>query len=65
MWCEECVPEDLGVAIFEMIYNHKGSSDVPSKYKYRCIGLPNSVYKVLSAVMLQRVTTETEGYLKD
>ena len=57
------MPEDLGVAVFKMIYKRKGSSDDPSKY--RCIGLLNSAYKVLSAIMLKRITAETQGYLKD
>ena len=46
-----------------MIYKRKGSSDDPTKY--RCIGLLNSTYKVLSAVMLKRITRETAGYLQD
>ena len=33
--------------------------------KYRCIGLLNSAYKVLSAVMLKRLMAETTGYLQD
>ena len=57
------MPEDLGVAIFKMLYKRKGSPNNPAKY--RCIGLLNSGYKVLSAVMLKRLQTETKGYLKD
>ena len=41
----------------------QGSSDDPTRY--RCIGLLNSAYKVLSAVMLNRITDETTGYLQD
>ena len=63
VWREEDMPEDLGVAIFKMLYKRKGSPNDPSKY--RCIGLLNSGYKVLSAVMLKRLQTETKGYLKD
>ena len=62
-WREEAVPDELGVAIFKMLYKRKGSPNDPSKY--RCIGLLNSAYKVLSAVMLRRLVTETEGYLQD
>ena len=57
------MPEAFGVAIFKMIYKRKGSPNDPSKY--RCIGLLNAAYKVLSAVMLQRLTRETDKFLKD
>ena len=57
------MPEALGVAVFKMLYKHKGSSEDPSKY--RCIGLLNAAYKVLSAVMLQRLIMETQHYLQD
>ena len=63
VWQEESVPEKLGVAVFKMIYKRKGSSNDPRKY--RCIGLLNAAYKVLSAIMLIRLTRETEGYLQD
>ena len=63
IWKEEVMPPELGVAIFKMLYKRKGSPNNPAKY--RCIGLLNSAYKVLSAVMLQRLMTETEGYLQD
>ena len=53
VWREEAVPVDLGVAIFKMLYKRKGSPNDPGKY--RCIGLLNSAYKVLSTVMLQRL----------
>ena len=63
IWSEEKVSEIMGVAIFKMIYKRKGSPDNPAKY--RCIGLLNSAYKVLSVVMLKRLMVETKGYLKD
>lgn len=63
VWREEAVPVDLGVAIFKMLYKRKGSPNDPGKY--RCIGLLNSAYKVLSTVMLQRLQVETKVYLKD
>ena len=59
IWKEETMPSQLGMAIFKMLYKRKGSSNNPTKY--RCIGLLNSAYKVLSATMLQRLLTETEG----
>ena len=63
VWREETVPEALGVAVFKMIYKRKGSPNNPAKY--RCIGLLNAAYKVLSAVMLVRLTRETDGFLQD
>ena len=63
IWTEEIMPKDMGVAIFKMLYKRKGSPNDPTKY--RCIGLLNSAYKVLSAVMLQRLMIETKGYLQD
>ena len=63
VWIEECIPESMGTAVFTMLYKQKGSPDDPSKY--RCIGLLNSAYKVLSSVMLRRINKETTGYLQD
>ena len=48
---------------FRMLYKHKGSPDDPTKY--RCIGLLNHSYKVLSQCMLQRLEHETDGFLSD
>ena len=63
IWQEERVPEELGEAVFKMIFKNKVSSDDP--IKYRCIGLLNSAYKVLSTVMLRRLRRETQGFLRD
>ena len=63
IWTTEEVPTDFARATFVMLYKHKGSSDDPSKY--RCIGLLNHSYKVLSQCLLQRLETETGGYLSD
>ena len=63
IWVSEDVPEDLGVIVFKMLYKNKDSPDDPTKY--RCIGLLNSAYKVLSAVMLARLVVETSHYLQD
>ena len=46
-----------------MLFKNKGTRNDPSKY--RCIGLLNHCYKVLSQCLLQRLNTETEGYLAD
>ena len=46
------VPEDLGVAVFKMLYKNKGSPDDPTKH-HRCLGMLNSAYKVLSTIMLR------------
>ena len=46
-----------------MLYKHKGSKNDPSKY--RCIGLLNHCYKILSQCLLQRLSAETDGYLAD
>ena len=51
------------MAIFTMIYKNKCSPDDPSKY--RCIGLLNHAYKVLSIIILTRLQRSCEGYLKD
>ena len=63
IWQEEHVPIDLVMANFKMLYKRKGSPNNPAKY--RCIGLLNSAYKVLSAVMLRRLMNETKWYLQD
>ena len=57
VWREEHVPTDLGIAIFKMIYKRKGSPNNPAKY--RCIGLLNSAYKVLSTIMLSTIMLGT------
>ena len=63
IWDTDLVPEEFARATFTMIYKNKGSSDDPTKY--RCIGLLNHYYKVLSQLILQRLNTETDGYLAD
>ena len=63
MWQEEVIPPSFGRAIFIMLYKHKGSKNDPTKY--RCIGLLNHAYKVLSCILLGRIMRETNGYLQD
>ena len=63
IWATEEVPEDFAKAQFVMIYKNKGSHNDPSKY--RCIGLLNHCYKILSHCMLARLAAETQGFLAD
>ena len=46
-----------------MLFKHKGSSDDPTRY--RCIGLLNHSYKILSQCLLARLIKETQGYLSE
>ena len=46
-----------------MLYKNKGSTNDPTKY--RCIGLLTHAYKVLSQILLERLESETEGFLSD
>ena len=46
-----------------MLYKQKGSPNDPSKY--RCIGLLGHAYKALSYCLLDRIESETDGYLSD
>ena len=63
MWTDEEVPIAFGRAVFIMLYKNKVSSNDPGKY--RCIGLLNHAYKVLSTIILGRITAETQDYLQD
>ena len=63
LWKEERVSVKMGETVFNMIYKSEGSPDDPTKY--RCIGLLNAAYKVISAIMLKRLQKETKGYLQD
>ena len=46
-----------------MIFKNKGSSD--DMTKYRCLGLLNHCYKVLSQCMLAKLVAETASFLPD
>ena len=63
MWNEDVVPENFATANFRMLFKGKGSSNDPSKY--RCIVLLNHTYKVLSYILLGRITGVTDEFLKD
>ena len=63
IWVTEEVPVTFARATFTMLYKHKGSPNDPTKY--RCIGLLNHAYKVLSQCMLARLETETKGFLSE
>ena len=63
IWLEETVPAEFGEAKFVMLFKGKGSHDDPSKY--RCLGMLNHIYKVLSQCMLARMVKETEDFLPD
>ena len=49
VWDNEAIPENLRVAKFVMIFKNKGSSKDPTKY--RCIGLLNHGYKILTHII--------------
>ena len=52
IWDHEELPEEFGRAKFTMFFKSKGGSpDDPTKY--RCIGLLNHVFKVLSLITLE------------
>ena len=63
IWVTEEVPVTFARATFVMLYKHKGSPNDPTKY--RCIGLLNHAYKVLSQCMLARLEVETKGFLSE
>ena len=63
VWEHECLPGNLAVAKFVMLFKHKGSADDPTKY--RCVGLLNHAYKVLSHILLTRLIKCTEQFLRE
>ena len=63
VWDQEVLPTNLAVARFVMLYKHKGSTNDPTKY--RCIGLLNHTYKLLTTIMLTRLLNCSESFLKD
>ena len=62
VWDKENVPAELAVGVFVMLYK-KGSPDDFSNY--RCICLLNHAYKILSAILMRRLTTECGEFLSD
>ena len=63
IWEEEVVPMSFASAKFIMLYKNKGSTNDPKKY--RCIGLLNHEYKVLSCILLNRMLGASEDFLQD
>ena len=63
IWAHESLPTNLTQTEFKMLFKGKGSHDDPSKY--RCIGLLNHAYKILSHIILTRLLLPSEGYLQD
>jgi hypothetical protein len=62
IWRHECVPHNLVLCAFVMIYK-KDDSNVCDNY--RVIDLLNHSYKVLSICLLNRLMKETSGFLSD
>ena len=62
IWDEEKVPPAFAEANFKMIFKKEDPND-PSKY--RCIGLLNHAFKVLSCILLGRLTKYGDEYLQD
>ena len=54
VWDNEILPTNMAVARFVMLYKNKGSTKDPTKY--RCIGLLNHSYKLLTTIMLMRLS---------
>ena len=63
IWDNECLPPNLGVAEFKMLFKNKGSANDPKKY--RCIGLLNHAYKIISNIILARLLGCSEAFLKN
>ena len=63
IWTREYVPPALVRDSFIMLYKNKGSVNDPSKYRY--IGLLPHTYKILSLIMLERITKECAKFLSD
>ena len=63
IWEEERLPQNFTQAKFVMLFKNKGSHKDPSKY--RCIGLLNHSYKILSIIILMRLLHASEGFLPD
>ena len=62
VWDKEVVPPNLAVGIFVMIHK-KGSPD--NCENYRCIGLLNHTYKILTVILLRRLIKECSEFFSD
>ena len=63
VWDNEVLPTNMALAKFVMLYKNKGSTNDQSKY--RCIGLLNHSYKLLTTIMLTRLLNCSESFLQD
>ena len=61
IWENECLPTNLAIAEFKMLYKNKGSANDPKKY--RCIGLLNHAYKVIANIILARLLSCSDDYI--
>ena len=62
VWRYECVPKQLVLGMFVMLYK-KGDSDDLANYRALC--MLNHAYKILNVCLLKRLTVETEWFLSD
>ena len=62
MWRQEKIPVDFVTAKFAMLYK-KGSPNDPGNY--RCIVLLNHAYKILSQILLARLTAQCDSFIQD
>ena len=62
VWDKECVPMELAMGVFVMIYK-KGAPDEFSNY--RCICLLNHAYKILSVVLMKHIVKECKWFLSE
>ena len=62
MWDQERIPDGFVQANFVMLHK-KGSADDPANF--RCIALLNHAFKILSRIMLARMTAQCDGFLQD
>ena len=63
IWNEEKLPEGFAEANFVLLFKNKGSPNDPTKY--RCIALLNHAYKILSKIILVRLTRQCGNFLDD
>ena len=63
IWAAEDLPASFTTTNFVILFKGKDSSNNPAKY--RCIGLLNHAYKVLSHILLCRLLVYSDDYLQD
>ena len=62
IWKKEEVPAELTEGVFVMIYKKGSSEDCAN---YRCIGLLNHAYKIMTVILLLRLTAECTSFFSD